>query len=77
MADKPSADRTAELLLWFHRDPSRYLAGGGRHETPHLDSEIVLKLALGRRVDFGDPALNDPRMTTSLKRAAEEMERFS
>jgi ketosteroid isomerase-like protein len=71
MADGPSADRTAELLLRFHREPSRYLAEGRRRDAPHLESDVVLKLALGRPVNFVDAALNDARMTISLKQAAE------
>ena len=70
MADRPSADRSAELLLWFHREPSRYLAEGRRRNTPHPDSDVVLKLAQGRPVGFADAALNDPRMSLSLKTAA-------
>jgi hypothetical protein len=70
MSDRPSADRTAELLLWFQREPSRYGAEGRRRNAPPLDPAVILKLALGRRVEFADAALNDPRRGDGLKEAA-------
>ena len=56
MPDRPSADRTAELLLW-------YLPGAVALPRPKdaaamrraLDSEVILKLALGRRGRFRRP----------------------
>src|SRR5208282_1327813 len=57
MRDRPAADRTAKLLLWFAREPLRYRAEVRRSTLPALDSEVVLKLALGRPVEFADPAL--------------------
>jgi len=70
MLDRPSADRTAFLLLWFFRQPSRYQAEGRRRDAPMLDCEVILKLALGRRVDFADPGLEGPATAATLKDAA-------
>jgi hypothetical protein len=58
MPDRPAADRTANLLLWFQQEPLRYRAEVRRRDQPAFDSEVVLKLALGRRVEFGDPMLS-------------------
>jgi len=60
MPEAISADVTAELLLWFYEEPRRYRAEGRRREAPVLESAVVLKLALGRRVDFAKPELRDP-----------------
>ena len=46
MPDRPSADRTAEVLFWYYRRPSRYQAEGRRRDAPPVDPEVVLKLAL-------------------------------
>ena len=48
MPDRAAADRTAKLLLWFLREPSRYRTEALQPDAPPLDSEVVLKLALGR-----------------------------
>ena len=70
MPDRPSADRTAELLLWYLSEPSRYRAEGRRRDAPPLDPEVVLKLALGRQVVFTGVALNEPRTAVALQKAA-------
>ncbi|MFO1316213.1 MAG: J domain-containing protein [Burkholderiales bacterium] len=57
MPDRAAADRTAKLLLWFTRDPMRYRAEARRRDAPPLDGEVVLRLALGHRVEFSDPAM--------------------
>ena len=70
MPDRPSADQIAELLLWFHREPSRYRAQGRRRDAPALDPEVILKLALGRRIEFAKAALNAPALAAELQEAA-------
>ena len=56
MPQHPSADQTARRLLKNLKEstPSRT---GPRCDPSLFDSGIVLKLALGRRVEFADPAL--------------------
>jgi curved DNA-binding protein CbpA len=76
MADPVSAERTAELLLWYLQEPARYRAEGRRRDAPLLDSEIVLKLALGRRVDLGATALRDAQTVALLQDAAALYVRF-
>src|SRR5436190_4360443 len=76
MPDPLSADLTAEMLLWYFQEPARYRAEGRRREAPLLDSEVILKLALGRRGHFGHPALNDPSNVTLLQQAAAAYVRF-
>ena len=58
MSDRPPADRTARLLLRYFREPSRFRAEALRPDAPRLDGEVVLKLALGRRIEFAEAALN-------------------
>jgi curved DNA-binding protein CbpA len=70
MTERVSAEHTAELLLWYFREPSRYHAEGRRRSAPQLDSEVVLKLALGRRIAFAKAALNAPGLTRALQDAA-------
>jgi hypothetical protein len=60
MADRSTADRTGSLLLLYLRDPA-HLRMQSRYGGPLVDSEIVMKLALGRRVEFGDPSLTSAR----------------
>ena len=66
MTDRPSADRTAELLFWYARQPSRYQAEGRRREAPRLDPEVVLKLALRRAVKFADASWNERAKVDAL-----------
>jgi len=68
MRDRPAADRTAKLLLWFQREPLRYRAEVRRRDRPPLDSEVVLKLALGRPVELADPMLS--RLSSAAWREA-------
>ena len=56
MPDPLSADRTAEMLLRYFEAPERYRAEARRRDAPLLDSQVVLKLALGRRVELVQPA---------------------
>ena len=67
--DPVSADRTAELLLWFFQEPARYRAEGRRRAAPLLDSEVVLKLALGRRIELTVPT-QDANAAVKLQAAA-------
>lgn len=71
MPDRPSADRTAELLFWYYRRPSRYLAEGRRRDAPLVDPEVVLKLALLRPVEFAAATWNEPRRIPALQESAE------
>ena len=70
MLDPLSADRTAEMLLWYFQEPARYHAEGRRRDAPLLDSEVILKLALGRRVHFASPSLNEAANAAPLQQAA-------
>ncbi len=70
MPDPVSADRTAELLLWYFREPMRYRAEARRRDAPLLDSEVVLKLALGRRIDFVAAVPSDAETAATLQKAA-------
>jgi len=70
MPDRPTADRTAELLFWYARKRSRYHAEGRRRDAPRLDPEVILKLALGRPVKFADASWNDPAKVNALQQAA-------
>jgi len=70
MPDPLSADRTAELLLWFWREPARYRAEGRRRDAPLLDSEVVLKLALGRPTGLAATAPGDTAAAARLQEAA-------
>jgi hypothetical protein len=70
MADRPSADRTAEILFWYARKRSRFEAEGRRRDAPRIDPEVVLKLALGRPVQFADAAWNEPEKVETLGQAA-------
>ena len=70
MPDRPSADRTAELLLWYARRPSRYYAEGRRRDAPRLDPEVILKLAMGRPVQFAHATWNDLAKVDALQQAA-------
>lgn len=56
MAVLTRVDRTAWLLLWHLREPARYRSEQLRDARPP-DAEVVLRLALGRRVALADPAL--------------------
>src|SRR5262245_17682554 len=76
MPEAISADKSAELLLWYYEEPKRYRAEGRRRDAPIADSIVVLKLALGRRVDFVKAALNDPRTVARLRDAAGLYVRF-
>ena len=69
MPDRAAADHTAKLLLWFLREPSRYRTESRRRDAAPLDSEVVFKLALGRVVEFSDPAIRGESPAT-LREAA-------
>lgn len=67
MPQRPSADQTARRLLKNLQEtsPSRT---GPRCDASLFDSGVVLKLALGRRVEFTDPALR--RVSAEVLRQA-------
>jgi len=58
------------MLLWYFREPARYHAEGRRRDAPLLDSEVILKLALGRRGHFASPSLNEAANAVPLQQAA-------
>ena len=68
MSDRPPADRTARLLLRYYREPSRFRTEALQPDAPRLDGGVVLKLALGHRVEFAEAALN--RLSVSVLRDA-------
>jgi ketosteroid isomerase-like protein len=70
LAPRTSADLTAELLLRFHREPTRFSGEARRRDAPPVANEVILKLALGRRIEFADPALNEAGTVAVLKEAA-------
>ena len=70
MLERGSADRTAELLLRHVREPSHYLTEGGHGGAALPDSDVVLRLALGRRVEIADPALRRSSATVLRDAAA-------
>jgi hypothetical protein len=70
MSEALTADGTAELLLWYYEEPGRYRAEGRRRDAPVIDPTVVLKLALGRHVDFVKASLAEPRTISTLQDAA-------
>ena len=56
MAHGSPADHTGRLLLWTLR-PDVDGRAGPRADLPLADAQVVLKLALGRHVEFSDPSL--------------------
>src|SRR4051812_27288487 len=76
MPEAISADVTAELLLWYYEEPRRYRAEGRRRDAPVLESTVVLKLALGRGVDFAYAALGNVETLSTLRAAAGLYVRF-
>jgi hypothetical protein len=68
MSDRPPADRTARLLLRYYREPSRFRTEALQPDAPRLDGGVVLKLALGHRIEFAETALN--RLSVSVLRDA-------
>ena len=64
------------MLLWYFAEPARYRAEGRRRDAPLLDAEVVLKLALGRRVGFVATALNGAQTVAVLRDAAALYVRF-
>lgn len=75
MPQRPTADRTAKLLLWSQKEQARFHADP-RGEAPVLDAETVLKLALGRHVEFSDPALKRVSAATLRAAAAARIRQF-
>ena len=76
MADRSTADRTGSLLLLYLRDPG-HLRMQSRYGGPLVDSEIVMKLALGRRVEFGDPSLTSAKPEKLREAAVAYVRRFN
>jgi len=70
MSEPATADLIAELLLRHYRDPMRFRAQAAREGRALGSLDVVLRLALGRPVEFSDPALRAPALTDELERAA-------
>lgn len=70
MARQAADELIADFLLRYYRQPMRYRAQA--QQATHLfgNLDIVLRLALGRRVEFATPALRSPGVTAELQRAA-------
>ena len=66
MLDRPSADRTAELLFWY-AEAFALSRRGHRRDAPRLDRGI-LKLALGRPVQFAHATWDDPAKDIAASR---------
>lgn len=75
MPQRLSADRTAKLLLWNQKEKAR-LRADPRREASLLDAETVFKLALGRQVEFSDPALQRVSATTLRDAAVAHVRQF-
>lgn len=69
MPGSPSADRTARLLLRYARDPSRYRTEARGPDASLVDTDVVLRLAQGRRVELGGPTIEGTD-TVALRDAA-------
>jgi len=69
MPGSPSADRTARLLLRYARDPSRYRTEARGLDASHVDTDVVLRLAQGRRIELGGPTIEGTD-TVALRDAA-------
>jgi hypothetical protein len=67
---RPAADLTADILLRWHREPSRGRSGMQRDGVPAVNPDVVVRLALGRHVPFVDPELDRPRVAAELREAA-------
>ncbi len=70
LAARIGADLTAELLLRYYREPGLFHSEARRRNALPVDGDVVLKLALGRRIEFTDPALNEARTLDALKAGA-------
>jgi len=69
MPGSPSADRTARLLLRYARDPSRYRTEARSPDASLVDTDVVLRLAQGRRIELGGPTIEGTD-TVALRDAA-------
>jgi hypothetical protein len=69
MPGSPSADRTARLLLRYAREPSRYRTEARGPDASLVDTDVVLRLAQGRRVELGGPTIEGTD-TVALRDAA-------
>jgi hypothetical protein len=70
MSEPGTADLIADLLLRYYREPMRYRGQAPREAKGLGHLNVVLRLALGRPVEFAEPALREPGATAELERAA-------
>ena len=70
MPEPLSADRTAEMLLWYFEQSARYHTEGVRRDAPFLDPQVVLKLALGRHAGLTTALPRGVETAATLKAAA-------
>ena len=70
MPESANADRVARLVLRLYREPIRYRAQmRSDGQLPGM-VELVLRLALGRHIEFSEPALRTADVAAELERAA-------
>ena len=70
MLHPTTPDLVATALLRFFREPLKYRADMLHALDVTGNLELVVRLALGRPVEFTDPALSIPAITLELGRAA-------
>lgn len=61
MPASPTADNTARLLLRYAREPSRYLTEARGADAAHVDTDVVMRLALGRDVGVSGATIEGAR----------------
>ena len=70
MPQAHTADLIADLLLRYYRDPMQYRTRAPRVAQSFGNLDVVLRLALGRTVEFADHSLAGPTAAAELERAA-------
>src|SRR4051812_30366178 len=70
MVEPATADLIGSLLLRYHRDPLRFGAQASREANALGHRDLVLRIALGRHVQFSDLAFKAPGAIEQLQRAA-------
>lgn len=70
MLHPATPDLVAAALLRFFREPLKYRADMLHAPEVTHNLELVVRLALGRPVEFADPALRIPAIRLELGRAA-------
>src|SRR5258707_859905 len=70
MARQAADELIADFLLRYYRQPMRYRARAQRATHLFGNLDTVLRLALGRSVEFATPTLRAPAVAAELQRAA-------